>query len=260
MAWHDEQGREHSRAGQGPMSAILFLDEVDSTNAEARRRADAGEAGPLWIAALRQTAGKGRRGRAWESGAHNLTATLLMTCRATPAEAAQLSFVAAIAVCDYVRTLVSPALVKVKWPNDVMIGDAKTAGILIESGQGPKGLWVAIGIGLNLASFPSQTERPATCLASHMAGPAPEPRIALAHLAAAFSDWRLIWEREGFAAIADAWSERAYRMGEPCVVRLPNETLGGAAIGLEADGALRLHLAGGGVRRITAGDVFFEDA
>jgi BirA family biotin operon repressor/biotin-[acetyl-CoA-carboxylase] ligase len=242
------------------MTSILFLDEVDSTNAEARRRAEAGETGPLWIGALRQTAGKGRRGRAWDSGADNLTATLLFTPRTTPPEAAQISFVAAIAVCDFVRGFLPADIVKVKWPNDVMIGDAKAAGILIESGQGPHGLWVAVGIGLNLASYPPQTERPATCLAAHMAVPAPDPRIALANLAVEFGDWQSVWEQNGFAAIADAWRARAYRMGEACVVRLPNETLEGAAMGLESDGALRLHLPGGGVRRITAGDVFFEDA
>ena len=79
---------------------VLLLDQIDSTNAEARRRAEAGETGPLWITARRQTAGRGRRGRAWESDTGNLFGTLLLTTRKPPAEAAQVTFVAALAVAD----------------------------------------------------------------------------------------------------------------------------------------------------------------
>jgi len=239
------------------MTAIIFLDQVDSTNAEARRRAEAGEPGPLWIAASRQTAGKGRRGRTWISGKGNLAATLLITTERPPAEAAQFSFIAALAVCDFVRRHVPARKVKVKWPNDVMIDAAKTAGILVESGQGPGGLWVAVGIGVNLTTYPLGTEHPATSLAEHMEDTAPDPRIALCELSADFTKWQGIWEAMGFPTIAAAWSERAYRMGEACTVRLPNETLQGQALGLEVDGALRLKLEDGQVRRITAGDVFF---
>ena len=79
---------------------VVVLDEIDSTNAEARRRAEAGEAGPVWLVGLRQTAGRGRRGRAWETGEGNLAATLLLRTDKPPAEAAQVSFVAALAVAD----------------------------------------------------------------------------------------------------------------------------------------------------------------
>ena len=119
-------------------TAHVILDETDSTNAEARRRAGAGERGPLWIAARRQSAGRGRRGRSWEGGQGNLYATLLLTTDRPAAEAAQLSFVAALAVCDLARAYVDPAKARVKWPNDLMIGDAKAAGILLESGPAPR--------------------------------------------------------------------------------------------------------------------------
>ena len=79
-----------------PIPAVVF-EELDSTNAEARRRADAGERGPIWLMARRQSAGRGRRGRAWDGGQGNLTATLLMTLDKPPLEAAQLAFVAALA-------------------------------------------------------------------------------------------------------------------------------------------------------------------
>lgn len=176
-----------------------------------------------------------------------------------PAQAAEVSFVAALAVFDLVRAYIGPDLPRVKWPNDLMIGDEKVAGILVESGRAPDGrLWLAVGIGVNLAYSPELSERPATALALHMAGAPPKPERALERLAEAFADWTEVWQEVGFPVIATAWTERAYGLGAPCIARLPNETLAGAALGLDADGALRLRLADGTERRITAGDVFFE--
>ena len=213
---------------------IEAFDEIDSTNAEARRRADAGERGPLWLTAKRQTAGRGRRGRAWETGAGNLAATLLTHPDKPPAEAAQVSFVAALAVADLAAAFVPASLVSLKWPNDPMIASKKTAGILVESGpHSAGGLWLAVGCGVNLATPPDAAERPATAFALHMRAPPPSPPDALTVLAESFEHWRGLWERLGFATIAE---------------------------GLDADGALRLRTAAGVVRRITAGDVFFGDA
>lgn len=237
---------------------IEVLAEVDSTNAEARRRAEAGEAGPLWITAERQTAGRGRRGRTWETGAGNLAATLLLTTDRPPAEAAQISFIAALAVADLADAYVPASLVSLKWPNDPMIAGRKTSGILVESGQRPDGrLWVAVGVGVNLATPPEAAERPATSFAAHMTAPPPKPLEALTLLAGAFERWRRLWETAGFAPIAEAWTRRAHGLGETCVARLGAETLEGVAEGLDPDGALRLRLPDGMLRRITAGDVFF---
>jgi BirA family biotin operon repressor/biotin-[acetyl-CoA-carboxylase] ligase len=238
--------------------SILAFDVVDSTNAEARRRAEAGEAGPLWITAKRQSAGRGRRGRAWETGAGNLAATLLMVTDRAPAEAAQVSFVAALAVADLASAYVPTERVKLKWPNDVMVSGRKLAGILVESGaRAEGGLWLAIGVGVNLASAPVAAERPATTIAHETQTPAPEPGVALAGLADAFAEWLLRWDARGFAPIAEAWTERAYGLGEACIARLPGETIEGVAESLDHDGALRLRQRDGRVRRITAGDVFF---
>jgi BirA family biotin operon repressor/biotin-[acetyl-CoA-carboxylase] ligase len=241
--------------------AIEWFEALDSTSAEARRRAEAGASGPVWIAAGRQTAGHGRRGRAWESPIGNLAASLMLVTDLPPAEAAQISFVAALAASDLVRTFVDRAKVEVKWPNDVMIGDEKCAGILVESGKAPDGrLWLAVGIGINLARPPEISERPATALARHMAGPPPEPVHVVEDLARAFDVWLEVWRSSGFSAIGRAWTERAYRLGEGCTARLPTETVTGTAEGLDDDGALRLRLPDGSIRRITAGDVFFETA
>lgn len=111
---------------------VVVLDEIDSTNAEAvaaRKR----EAGPVWIVGLRQTAGRGRRGRAWETGAGNLAATLLFSTDKPPAEAAQVSFVAALAVADLLGAYVPASLVSLKWPNDPLLGGLKVSGILVRS-------------------------------------------------------------------------------------------------------------------------------
>ncbi|HLI65413.1 MAG TPA: biotin--[acetyl-CoA-carboxylase] ligase [Caulobacteraceae bacterium] len=238
---------------------IVAYDEIDSTNAEARRRADAGERGPLWITALRQSAGRGRRGRAWETGeGTNLAATLMLTTERGAREAAQVSFVAALAACDLVRAYVPGERAKVKWPNDVLVDGKKLVGILVESGAAPSGgLWMAVGVGVNLARAPVAAERPATSIAAETQRPPPEPRVALEGLAAAFADWLAVWEARGFSPIAEAWTARAYGLGEACAARLPDETVEGVAEGLDADGALRIRLADGRLRRITAGDVFF---
>jgi len=241
-----------------PLPPIEALDEIDSTNAEARRRAEAGDRGPLWITARRQTAGRGRRGRSWETGSGNLAATLLTVTDKPPAEAAQVSFVAALAVADLASTYVAPGLVSLKWPNDPLIAGRKTAGILVESGpRAAGGLWLAVGCGVNLATPPEAADRPATSFAEHRAAPPPAPLEALSVLVESFERWRDLWARLGFAPIAEAWTARAHGLGEPCEARLPGETVAGIAEGLDADGALRLRTPSGIVRRITAGDVFF---
>ncbi len=246
-------------AAAGAPVPIIAFDEIDSTNAEARRRAEAGEGGPVWLTALEQTAGHGRRGRAWETGRGNLAATLLMLTDRPPAEAAQISFVAALAVADMARTWLPAERIRLKWPNDVMLAGRKTCGILVESGPRPNGaLWLATGIGVNLVRAPVVPDRPATAFAEHMSDPPPAPREALDALAAAFAGWLGIWEAQGFAPLAEAWTQRAHGLGRSCIARLGAETVEGVAEGLDVDGALRLRLAGGAIRRITAGDVFFE--
>jgi BirA family biotin operon repressor/biotin-[acetyl-CoA-carboxylase] ligase len=238
---------------------ITVLDFVDSTNAEARRRAEAGDTGPIWISARQQTEGRGRRGRSWSTGEGDLAATLLTLTDRPPAEAAQVSFIAALATADLVQGWIDPALVRVKWPNDVLVDGRKVSGILVESGRRDDGrLWLAVGIGVNLAVTPQGVERPATSIAG-VAGRAPSAAVALESLADRFAVWATIWQSFGFGPIADAWVQRAYGLGEPCVARLGTETVEGVAEGLEPDGALRLRLADGSVRRISAGDVFFGE-
>lgn len=238
--------------------SVASFDEIDSTNEEARRRAAVGERGPLWITARRQTAGRGRRGRAWESPDGNLMATLLIAPGVPAPEAARLSFVAALAVHDLAANHAPRAVVRVKWPNDVLIDGKKVAGILLES-SGTDGVdvlpWVAVGIGVNLIAAPPDTPTPATFLGAH--GPAPSPAEALAELAEAWETRFRAWRVSGFAAIREAWLEAAAGLGQEIEVRLPGETLRGRFETLMSDGALSLLLPNGSRRAITAGEVFF---
>ena len=242
---------------------VEVFDQIDSTNAEARRRADAGATDPVWIVARRQGEGRGRRGRAWVSEPGNLFATLLTTTRRPPAEAAQISFVAALAVADLLDAFAAPGAVTLKWPNDVLLNGAKAAGILVESGAHPAGgLWLAVGIGVNLAHAPDDVERAAAALARSLRpgiAYAPSPEAAAGVLAQTFADWVDRWDQMGFRPVLDAWTRRTPGLDGPAVARLGNETVMGVADGVEPDGALRLRLPDGSFRLISAGDVFFGE-
>jgi BirA family biotin operon repressor/biotin-[acetyl-CoA-carboxylase] ligase len=232
---------------------LIRHQEIDSTNSEARRLAEAGEQGPVWITTLVQTAGRGRRGRAWDSAPGNLAATLMVRPARQPF--GQLSFAAALAVLEVAAHYAPGMTITVKWPNDVLANGGKMAGILLESGRDATGVWLAAGIGINLASHPDGTEFPATSLAALGLAP-PPPDQALTLLAARFAHWYDCWMREGFDPLRAAWLARAGGLGAPIRARLPREEHRGVFAGIDADGALLLDQQGR-VRAITAAEVFF---
>lgn len=237
---------------------LKTFDVIDSTNEEAKRLAAAGEPGPIWISAARQTAGRGRRGRAWESPTGNLAATLMLRPGRLAGECAQLSFVAAIAASAMLADFAGASEARVKWPNDVLMDGRKIAGILLESASqgGAPPAWLAIGIGVNLATHPEGTEFPATSLKAQ-AATVPAVEDALLHLAAHFARWYEVWHGEGFAAIRDAWLARAAGLGTRIRARLATEETHGVFEGLDESGALILRESAGHVRHIAAGEVFF---
>ena len=233
----------------------LSYQTLGSTNAEALALARARERGPLWITAKSQSAGRGRRGNAWVSAPGNLYASLLLTEPSAPRDAPQLSFVAAVAVHDALSRAappLAPAL-KVKWPNDLLLGGEKLAGILIE-GESQPVFTVAIGIGVNCVSHPSNTNHPATDLAA--AGATLTPEQVLAALAPAMSKRLAQWRSgQGFASIRTDWLNCAAGIGEEIRVRLPERELAGRFQGLDEAGRLLLEGADG-IETVIAGDVF----
>jgi BirA family biotin operon repressor/biotin-[acetyl-CoA-carboxylase] ligase len=237
---------------------LLHFDELDSTNEEAKRLAKAGEAGPIWITAGKQTAGRGRRGRVWEAPEGNLSATLLIRPNRSAKECAQLSFAAALAVSDVLSHYVQGFDVRLKWPNDTLVDGRKIAGILLESETLTDSVtaWLAVGIGVNLVAFPPETEFPATALGA-LRIPPPSPKDAASALAEAFAKWYEAWRKEGFSPLRAAWLARAYGLGNQIRVRLAAEELTGVFRDLDETGALILDLPSGQTRTIAAGDVFF---
>jgi BirA family biotin operon repressor/biotin-[acetyl-CoA-carboxylase] ligase len=236
-------------------TARVVLDRVDSTNTEALRRTSAGERGPLWIVARQQTAGRGRRGRAWISAPGNLHTTLLLTDPSPPAAAPQLGFVASLAIHD-AASAAAPALatsLALKWPNDLLCRGRKVAGILVEGEGAP--IAVAIGIGMNCRHHPEGTEYPATDFAAH--GIAVTADALFDALAIAMQERLAQWNRgNSFMVIRGAWLARASGLGEHLRVRLAGRETSGSFESIDETGRLMLRHGNGSLEAIAAGEVF----
>lgn len=233
---------------------IVWHDAIDSTNAEARRLAESGELRGRWIAARRQSAGRGRLGRNWDSPTGNLFATALIRVPGGISDALRLPFAAALAVHDAVSAFAPSANVQLKWPNDVRSDGAKLCGILVESGADEKGHWAAVGIGINVATSPAGAGQDATCLGRLIDGPAPEVEHVLEALAEAFETRRSqAWE--DFAATRADWCALAEGREGVVKARVGDRVIEGRFAGLAEDGGLMLDLPGGEREIIRAGDV-----
>ena len=238
----------------------LAFECLDSTNDEARRRAECGAESGTVVWARRQSAGRGRRGRSWVSLEGNVYCSVLLRPCCPLAAAAQLSLVAAVAVARAVGdVLPSGRRVQLKWPNDVLIDGRKVSGVLLESGTDSSGGvdWVSVGVGINVCHFPEGTDYPATSLVAEGAtawGVEAVLKSFLDH----FVQWYRIWQAFGPARVRAAWLESAVGVGALISVRLHREALTGKFVGLSEEGALLLAPSEGGpIRLVSAGDVFF---
>jgi BirA family biotin operon repressor/biotin-[acetyl-CoA-carboxylase] ligase len=242
---------------------LIFFDELDSTNEEARRRVlEEGERGPLWIVAGRQSRGRGRRGREWVSVPGNLHASLVLSDGVTPERAPHLGFVAGVAAIKALRASCPGAAFALKWPNDILLGRDKLGGILLEglaftSGdeRRPGAGVVVVGIGVNCLGAPPGMTYPATAL-SALGAPGPSAQTLFSVLSDCFCwSWRLWAGGAGFAEIRRRWLEAAAGLGESVHVRL--------AQGSEIEGRFetiddcgRLVIVSGAMRHVVdAGDV-----
>jgi BirA family biotin operon repressor/biotin-[acetyl-CoA-carboxylase] ligase len=240
-----------------PGYELVAFERLGSTNEEAKRRAEAGAAELTLVWAREQSAGKGRRGRAWISPRGNLYLSLVLRPDCALGAAAQLGQVAAVAVGDALEAILPPATsILLKWPNDVLVDGKKAGGILLESSATASGRvdWLVLGLGVNVESAPEGTEFPATSLRQSSQEPI-LVEVVLAGFCSAFHRWFARWRAEGFAPIRRAWLDRAWRLGERIEVRIDPSPIEGVFRDLDGDGALMLETAGG-TKRVTAADVF----
>jgi BirA family biotin operon repressor/biotin-[acetyl-CoA-carboxylase] ligase len=234
------------------VTEIRTVAETGSTNDDLLAAASAGAAEGGWLRAARQTGGKGRQGRRWESPAGNLHASTLVRLRPGDPPAPTLALAAAVALHETLTLFAPDSAISIKWPNDLVAGPAKLAGILLER----VGDRVVAGFGANLAAFPDDTPRPATSLAA-LAGSAPEPEAVLDALAEAFARWLARWRGEGVAPVRSAWLAAAHPRGTALTAHAADGGwIEGLFDGLDESGALRLRLADGDLQIVHAGDVF----
>ncbi len=241
---------------------LVALDEVDSTNDEAKRLAaeGAGEGTLVWARAQRR--GRGRRGQRWASPPGNLYFSLVLRPDRPPHEAAQLSFVAALGLGDALAALVAaPGKIAFKWPNDVLLNGRKVAGILLESStSSPERLdWLVVGVGVNLTKAPDDVRFPATSLRAEGCAAATAPAV-LEAFGRHYLAWNDRWLAGGFAPVREAWLDRATGLGEAVTVNLDSESCRGRFADLDGAGALVVELSDGGRRTVSAGAVFFGPA
>jgi BirA family transcriptional regulator, biotin operon repressor / biotin---[acetyl-CoA-carboxylase] ligase len=241
-----------------PGAPDFRFDTVESTMDEARRLIAEGQATPFFVTAAAQTAGRGRRGRAWVSTPGNLFCTYADDLPLGPAQAALIGFVAALAVADLADGVAGRALARLKWPNDVLIDGGKCAGILLESEAiAPSTTRLYLGIGINLVGAPSDVGQETRALNGYGGNLA--PNTASVMLRARLAHWSGLLAREGFAPLRAAWLARARGLGETIGVTAGAERITGRFMDLTLSGELAIALEDGQERLISAGEVFFPD-
>ena len=254
----------------GPRAAsagyrLEAFEQVRSTNVEAMARAREGDRGSIWFVTAEQTAGKGRRQRAWVSPRGNLPASVLEVLDVAPAIAATIGFAAGLATEAALRKASLEAALRagpesfkyeLKWPNDVLVGGRKLVGISLDAEAVNDRLAVVAGIGINVVAAPEGTPTPAISLA------ALGVQIGAEDLFAALSDSWVefcgIWDNgRGFAQIRELWLERATGLGKAVAIKSANSTIEGTFETIDAQGCMIVRTPDGRLMPITAGDVYF---
>jgi BirA family transcriptional regulator, biotin operon repressor / biotin---[acetyl-CoA-carboxylase] ligase len=256
----------------GPRAAssgyrLTVFDQIGSTNAEAMARARDGERGPLWFVTTEQTAGRGRRNRPWVAPRGNLASSILELMPVAPAVAATLGFAAGLALESTLRKLSVEAALRsagsenlrfaLKWPNDVLAGQRKLAGILLEAETIANGeLAVVVGIGTNVVASPEGTPTPATSLKAIGVDVGAEELFS--ELADGWAEYRAIWnDGRGFGDIRKAWLERAAGLGQSVAIKSGGELIEGTFDTIDEQGCMVVRTQAGRLVPITAGDVYF---
>jgi BirA family transcriptional regulator, biotin operon repressor / biotin---[acetyl-CoA-carboxylase] ligase len=249
---------------------LAAFDRTGSTNAEAMARARDGERGPVWFVTTEQTAGRGRRQRAWIAPRGNLASSILEVMDVSPGVAATLGFAAGLSLESAVQKLsieanlrrggAEPLKYALKWPNDVMAERQKLTGILLEAeAVAGNRLAVVVGIGTNVVAAPEGTPTPATSLAALGVHVGAEELFAA--LSDAWVEFHGIWDNgRGFADIRKLWLERAFGLGEPVAIQTGTVTVEGTFDTIDEAGCLIVRAADGKRTAVTAGEVYFGAA
>ncbi len=235
---------------------VSGFDSVGSTNAEALAAAAKGDAGRHWFAALEQTSGRGRRGRAWHSQKGNLAASLLLVFP-EGGDLSSLGFVAGVALAEALAVVAPGASVSLKWPNDALLDGKKLSGILLEAQTLPGGaIAIAIGIGVNIVSAPQDLPYPTAALAD--AGFVLTAETVFAALAESFAEIFILWNNgAGLAEVLGLWRRHAAGIGGPISVTTPAGQVSGSFEALDDSGRLLVRTDSGELAKIAAGDVHF---
>jgi len=247
---------------------LTSFDSVGSTNNEAATAAAQGDPGNIWFAALQQTAGRGRRGRKWESPYGNLAASLLLRPTAEPTVIASLGFVAGVALYQALSDLFriadsdeksasTAARIALKWPNDVLADDAKLAGILLEAQTSSGGGQViTIGIGVNIVSAPVGLPYPTT--STSLLGQQVDAATVFELLAEYWVDVYALWNNgAGIADVLAIWRQSAAGIGEAVAINVDGKIVQGIFDTIDDTGRLIVKTDDGQLIPIAAGDVHF---
>ena len=238
---------------------FICFRETESTNMVAFRMAEEGAEEGTVVVAEAQHLGKGRLGRRWESPPGvNLYCSLILRPPILPTQAAQLTFLSAVAVTRAITemTLLQPVI---KWPNDVLVGGGKVAGLLNEmSAETEKVNFIVLGIGININmrrdQFPNDLRHPATSLALETGREVSRLKFTRA-LLTALDDSYDAYLTSGYDTIREEWLSRFSMNGREVRVTFQNNSQAGMVMGIDDDGALLLRLHDGRVERVLAGDV-----
>jgi BirA family biotin operon repressor/biotin-[acetyl-CoA-carboxylase] ligase len=257
----------------GPRAAsagyrLKSFDQIGSTNAEAMTCARNSERGPVWFVTSEQTAGRGRRFRPWVAPRGNLASSILEVMDVAPAVAATLGFAAGLALEAALRKVSVEAAMRagaaglnfsLKWPNDVLAGRRKLAGILLEAEAVGSGLAVVVGIGTNVMAAPEGTPTPATSLRALGIDVGAEELFAA--LSDGWAEFRGIWDNgRGFEAIRKAWLDRAAGLGQAVAIKSAGAIIEGTFDTIDEQGCMIVRTQAGQLVPITAGDVYFGEA
>ena len=248
----------------GPARApwrLTVYPSLPSTSALCCARAADGEPEGLAVLALRQTAGRGSRGRTWSSPPGNLSLSVILRPDTPAAQAGQWALLAGVATADGLAGFLPDAsALALKWPNDILLQGRKLGGILVESSAGEGGRidWLVIGFGANLAAAPVLPDRPGVAALAE-AGAAPTPEAAAAAILDRLDHWRRVWRQDGFDAVRMAWMQFTQPIGTRLHLRLRHGDVQGQFAGLTDDGGLLLQTAEG-LRAYATGEVLLGDA